>query len=49
LREDIGASPAFYLLITRDYAVSAWKAILHAGREFGLCPSGIEALRSLSN
>jgi glycine cleavage system aminomethyltransferase T len=49
LREDIGAIPAFHLLITRDYAVSAWKAILHAGREFGLCSSGIEALRSLSN
>jgi glycine cleavage system aminomethyltransferase T len=49
LREDIGAIPAFHLLITRDYAVSAWKAILHAGHEFGLCPSGLEALHSLSN
>lgn len=49
LREDIGAIPTFHLLITRDYAVSAWKAILHAGHEFGLCPSGLEALHSLSN
>ena len=49
LREDMGAIPAFHLLITRDYAVSAWKAILHAGHEFGLCLSGLEALHSLSN
>ena len=48
LREDIGEIPAFHLLITRDYAVSAWKAIVHAGHEFGLCPSGLEALYSLS-
>ncbi len=47
LREDIGAVLAFYLLITREYAESVWKAILHAGHEFGLCPSGLEALHSL--
>jgi len=49
LREDIGTLPAFHLLIMRDYAVSAWKAMVHAGHEFGLCPSGLEALHSLSN
>jgi glycine cleavage system aminomethyltransferase T len=49
LREDIGTIPSFHLLVTRDYAESAWKAILLAGHEFRLCPSGIEALRSLSN
>jgi glycine cleavage system aminomethyltransferase T len=49
LREDIGAIPAFHLLITRDYAVSAWNAILHAGHEFGLSPSGLEAIHSLAN
>jgi glycine cleavage system aminomethyltransferase T len=49
LREDLGTIPAFHLLVMRDYAESAWKAILHAGREFRLCPSGVEALRSLSN
>jgi heterotetrameric sarcosine oxidase gamma subunit len=47
LREDIGAILAFHLLITREYAESAWKAILHAGHEFHLCPSGMEALHSL--
>jgi glycine cleavage system aminomethyltransferase T len=47
LREDIGPLPAFYLLITRDYAESVWEAILHAGYEFNLCRSGLESLRSL--
>jgi heterotetrameric sarcosine oxidase gamma subunit len=47
LREDIGAILAFYLLVTREYAESAWKAILHAGHAFGLCPCGLEALHSL--
>jgi glycine cleavage system aminomethyltransferase T len=47
LREDVGALPAFYLVITRDYAESVWEAILHAGHEFNLCPSGLESLRSL--
>jgi glycine cleavage system aminomethyltransferase T len=47
LREDIGATLAFYLLITREYAESAWKAILQAGHEFGLCPCGLKALHSL--
>jgi glycine cleavage system aminomethyltransferase T len=47
LREDIGPLPAFYLLITRDYAESGWEAILHAGHEFNLCPSGLESLRAL--
>jgi glycine cleavage system aminomethyltransferase T len=49
LREDIAAIPAFHLLVTRDYAESVWDAILHAGHEFHLCPSGVEALRSLQN
>jgi glycine cleavage system aminomethyltransferase T len=49
LREDIGAIPAFHLLITRDYAVSAWKAILHVGHEFGISASGLEAIHSLPN
>lgn len=47
LREDVGPIPAFYLLITRDYAESVWEAILHAGHEFDLCPTGLEALQSL--
>jgi len=47
LREDIGPIPAFHLLVTRDYAESVWEAILHAGHEFHICPSGLDALRSL--
>ena len=47
LREDIGSIPAFHLLVTRDYAESVWEAILHAGHEFHICPSGLDALQSL--
>ena len=49
LRQDIGSIPAFYLLVTRDYAESIWEAILDAGHEFHLWPSGLEAFRSLQN
>lgn len=49
LREDIGSVPAFYLLVTREYAESVWEAILHAGHEFQLWPGGLEALRSVQN
>jgi glycine cleavage system aminomethyltransferase T len=47
LREDNGAIPAYHLLFTRDYAVSVWESILHAGHEFSLLAFGIEALESL--
>jgi glycine cleavage system aminomethyltransferase T len=47
LREDIGGLPSFQLLMGRDYAESAWEAILHAGHEFGLHPFGLEALELL--
>jgi heterotetrameric sarcosine oxidase gamma subunit len=47
LREDIGALPAFHLLIARDYAESVWEAVLHAGEEFHLQPFGLDALRLL--
>ena len=47
LREDIGPIPGFHLLVTRDCAESVWEAILHAGHEFHICPSGLDALRLL--
>jgi glycine cleavage system aminomethyltransferase T len=47
LREDIGAFPAFHLLMSREYAEAAWEAILHAGHEFHLQPFGLEALQQL--
>jgi glycine cleavage system aminomethyltransferase T len=48
-REDIDSIPAFHLLITRDYAESIWEAILEAGHQFHLCPSGLEAFRCLQS
>jgi len=47
LREDMGQLTAFYLLMTRDYAESVWDSVVHAGREFQLCPFGLKALQSL--
>jgi glycine cleavage system aminomethyltransferase T len=47
LREDIGPLPAVHLLIGREYAESAWEAILHAGHEFHLAPFGLMALATL--
>jgi glycine cleavage system aminomethyltransferase T len=47
LREDIGSTPAFYLLVGREYGESVWQSIAHAGDEFHLCPFGLEALQSL--
>jgi heterotetrameric sarcosine oxidase gamma subunit len=47
LREDIKSLPAVHLLIGREYAESAWEAILHAGHEFHIAPVGLEALARL--
>lgn len=47
LREDLGALPAFHLLVSRYYGESVWEAILHAGQEFGLEPFGLEAWQEL--
>ncbi len=44
LRHDVGALPAFHLLVSRDYGEDVWKSIMHAGREFHLAPFGLEAL-----
>jgi len=49
LRKDIRSMPAFYLLVGREYAESAWQGIVHAGHEFHLCPFGLEALALLEN
>jgi glycine cleavage system aminomethyltransferase T len=49
LHEDIGSIPGFRLLISREYAESAWEAIVHAGHEFHLQPFGLGALELLRN
>jgi len=49
LREDIGAIPGFHLLVSREYAESAWEALVHAGGEFHLQPFGLGAFELLRN
>jgi len=49
LRQDLGAIPAFHLLVARDYGEFAWDAILHAGHEFHAAPFGLEALGELGH
>ena len=45
LRRDLGALPAFLLLVSRDYAESVWEAVMHAGHEYHMTPFGLAALR----
>jgi heterotetrameric sarcosine oxidase gamma subunit len=47
LRNDLGAVPAFHLLVARDYGESVWQAVLHAGHEFHVVPFGLDALAIL--
>ena len=47
MREDIGSTLAFHLLISREFGESVWESIMHAGREFNLCPFGLTALELL--
>ncbi|HUQ91423.1 MAG TPA: hypothetical protein VM120_07065 [Bryobacteraceae bacterium] len=47
LREDRGGLPAFHLLVARDYGVSVWEALLHAGEEFHLRPAAAGAGEAL--
>jgi heterotetrameric sarcosine oxidase gamma subunit len=47
LRDDFAGLPAFYILVSREYAESVWEAILHSGHEFHSAPCGFEALEQL--
>jgi len=47
LRDDIDEVPAFHVLVSREYGVSVWEAILHAGHEFHVTPAGFKALEFL--
>ncbi len=40
MREDRGGLLAFHLLVARDYGLSVWEALLHAGEEFHLTHVG---------
>jgi glycine cleavage system aminomethyltransferase T len=47
LREDLTQTPAYHILISREYAESVWESILHAGHEYHLQPFGLKALELL--
>lgn len=47
LRRDFGPRPAFQLIGAQSLAAYVWEAVLAAGREFGLQPIGVAALREL--
>ncbi len=44
IRKDIGDTPAFTILVARDYAEDVWESILHSGHEFGIARVGRDAL-----
>jgi sarcosine oxidase subunit alpha len=44
LRQDLGGTPAYHLLVGREYGESVWKSVLHAGHEFRITPFGVKAL-----
>jgi glycine cleavage system aminomethyltransferase T len=48
LRQDFPHTPAFLLMVSREYGESVWDALFHAGKEFHLTPFGLRAHESLS-
>jgi len=47
LREDLAQTPAYHVLISREFAESVWESIGHAGHEYELCLLGLQALELL--
>ncbi len=47
LREDLGAIPAYHLLVSREYAESVWESVARAGAEFRIVSFGLKALELL--
>jgi glycine cleavage system aminomethyltransferase T len=47
LRKDVEGSPAYHLLVSREYGEYIWDSILHAGEEFNLAPFGFQAQQLL--
>jgi glycine cleavage system aminomethyltransferase T len=46
-REDLPQTPAYSILISREYAESVWESMLHAGHEYHARPFGLQALSLL--
>ncbi len=47
LRKDFGGTPAYHLLVSREYGESVWESVLHAGHEFHLSPFGLRSQQLL--
>ncbi len=47
LRRDFGDLPAYTLLGAQSLGAYLWRTVMEAGREFGLTPVGVAALRQL--
>ena len=48
LHDTIAALPAYWIILTRDYAEFVWESLLHAGISLGLTPFGNDALEMLT-
>ncbi len=47
LRKDLEGTPAYHLLVSREYGEYIWDAALRAGQEFELSPFGLQAQQQL--
>ena len=47
IRDDIAGLTSFLLLPGREYGEYAWNTVMDAGRQFGIAPAGLDALRLL--
>ncbi len=45
VRDDLDETLAYWLFVGTEYAAYAWEAIMHAGRQFGIMPVGIDAVQ----
>ncbi len=46
-RQDWGGLLSYQVYFGRDFGEYLWEALLHAGREYGVAPFGVEALKML--
>ncbi|MDP6360976.1 MAG: hypothetical protein QF473_38040 [Planctomycetota bacterium] len=47
IRDDIAGLTSFLLLPGREYGEYAWNTVMDAGKQFGIAPVGLDALRLL--
>lgn len=47
LRRDFGALPAFQIIGAQSLAAYVWEVLMEAGKEFGVVPIGVAAMRDL--